>query len=423
MSLIEGSSNEESGEDSEKKRMENVRILQKTFYQTSDRASGDDEPQSRLEEESGIVTNLPLWRVGWVETPGRSNCLNVHEGQYTNMFEKILSGPEPWYVGHLHLPGGFKMTRTKQKRFDLKTWRDELDDDMRFEELERSAVVGCLLRITDYRRTVDGRLILLVHAMERFVVESVVQHFPYSVANCQILPDIEDVVDGADENFTKRSRAVAAVHSFQYHDYEYDKIKLPLPENVEYLPPEGIPVKDISKVLPFAYYSSDDTSLDKIKDAPAISSSFFIGGDTPLEQKLRNGGVLRNPTFIPGPQSENRRTTDIDVLETLLWLALDDFCRNTGFILPEEILCLLPLGLDYLEMDSPKSRLSYKYPARRRQRRLSYLAPVLLENFEIGAEMRQNWLNTPSTQARLGAVLERYELINHSMMPQIGEFE
>lgn len=423
LSPLDGGTSGESNEKAEKKRMEMVRKLQKTFYKPTDGSSGDEEPQPRLDEESGIVTDLPLWRVGWIETPGRSNCLNVHEGQYTNMFEKILSGPKPWYVGHLHLPGGFKMTRTDEERFNLKTWRDELDDVNRFEESERSAVVGCLMRITDYRRTVDGRLILLVHAMERFVVERVVQHFPYSVADCQILPDTEDIVNGADENFTKRSRAVAVKTSFEYHNYEYDEINLPLPGDVEYLPPEGIPAGDIAKVLPFAYYSTDDMSLEKIKKAPEISSSGFLGGEPTLEQQLKNGGVLRDPAFIPGPKAENRRTTDINVLETLLWLELDDFCRNTGFVLPEEILGLMPRGLDYLHMDPPKRRLSEKYPVVRRQRRLSYLAPVLLENIEIGAGMRQDWLDTPSTQARLGAVLERYEFINDSMTSRLGEFE
>mmetsp|Transcript_31725 Transcript_31725/g.36411 ORF Transcript_31725/g.36411 Transcript_31725/m.36411 type:complete len:159 (+) Transcript_31725:71-547(+) len=67
----DGDEEESRSEDSsEKKRMENVRRLQKTFYQsnTNDRGAtsngdgddNDDEPQPRLEEESGIVTNLPL---------------------------------------------------------------------------------------------------------------------------------------------------------------------------------------------------------------------------------------------------------------------------------------------------------------------------------------------------------------------------
>lgn len=373
-----------------------------------------------LQRDTGIVTNLPLWRVGWVETPGRANCLNVHEGQYTHMFETILSQPKPWFVGHLHLPGGFKMARTEEERYELKTFKDEIEDEKRFQEDERSAVVGTMMRITDYRRLEDGRLILLVHAMERFVVDRVVQHYPYSIADCQILPDTETLPEGADENFCKLARAAAVVKSFQYHDYEYDHVMLPLPKETAYLPTEGIPATAISKVLPFAYYSSDDSTLDPIEETSSGQSSSFHGGQPPLEIILQNGGILSDPPFIPGPESVNRRSMDLNAIETLLWLALDDFCRCTGFTLPEEILCLMPRDLDYLDMDPPKERISPKYPALRRQLRLSYLAPALLENLEIGAGMRQAWLNTPSTKVRLAAVLERYELINTSM---VGRFQ
>merc|ERR1712008_147859 len=120
----------------------------------------------------------------------------------------------------------------------------------------------------------------------------------------------------------------------------------------------------------------------------------------------------KDPPFFPGPETINRRTTNVNVLETLLWLALDDFCQSTRFVLPEEILCLMPPTLDYLEMKGPKRRVSSKYPALRRQQRLSYLAPVLLESVEIGAGMRQTFLNAPTTQVRLAAVLERFEFIN-----------
>jgi hypothetical protein len=96
LSSPSSSSNEENEEE---RRMELVRQLQKTFYQSS---TTDDEPY--LEESTGRMCNLPLWRVGWVEVPGRANCLNVHEGHYTNMFEKLLaSSLETKYFGHLHL--------------------------------------------------------------------------------------------------------------------------------------------------------------------------------------------------------------------------------------------------------------------------------------------------------------------------------
>mmetsp|Transcript_2015 Transcript_2015/g.5807 ORF Transcript_2015/g.5807 Transcript_2015/m.5807 type:complete len:522 (+) Transcript_2015:96-1661(+) len=432
----------------ERERMAAVRALQKTFYQSSaaDSSSDDDgglpdtttlaPPQ--LQPSTGILTNLGLWRVGWVETPGRANCLNVHEGQYTHLFETVLSQPKPWYVGHLHLPGGFKMARTEEERYDLKTWRDELDDDLRFQQKERSAVVGTVMRISDYRRMEDGRLIILVHPQERFVVDRIVQHFPYSVADVQILPDAEELLlplpqsatnkrSLLDDNFCKIARAAAVQRAFGYHEYEYDStIKLPLSEDVEYLPAEGIPQEAIAKILPFAFYSKDDSSL-QVEDEPSEEINnekeeeeplSFAGGSPPLEQLLKNGGILQDPPFVPGPETINRRTTDVNTLETLLWLALDDFCQSTRFVLPEEILCLMPPELDYLEMAGPAQPLSDKYPSHRRQQRLSYLAPALLEGVEIGAGLRQMYLNAPSTQVRLAAVLERYELVNSNIISQ-----
>lgn len=60
---------------------------------------------------------IQRWRVGWVETPERRNCLNVHDLQYTHMFETILSSTSGGgddddglllYFGHLYLPGGHR---------------------------------------------------------------------------------------------------------------------------------------------------------------------------------------------------------------------------------------------------------------------------------------------------------------------------
>ncbi len=71
-----------------------VRSLQSAYYQSSTVES------TVLERDTGIMRNLPLWRVQWTELLGRSNVLNVHEAIYTNMFETILRAPKPWYVGH-----------------------------------------------------------------------------------------------------------------------------------------------------------------------------------------------------------------------------------------------------------------------------------------------------------------------------------
>lgn len=453
--LLASSSSED---DDEAERMEKVRRLQKTFYAST--SSDGDEPSSsssssggrtEFEESTGRMLNLPLWRVGWVEVPGRSNCLNVHEGHYTNMFEKILrSGDgkcDGWYFGHLYLPGGTESARSGEKRFQLKDWKQEIGDENRFDEKERSSVIGCLMRITDYRRLKDGRLILLVQALDRFLVDTVVESFPHGVAHVQLLPDIEDTIrclprEGAsaaakpDENFGRIARAKAIRRSFDYYDYECNPTPLPLPKDTEYMSPQDVFGPDIAKCLPFCFYSKDDSLLDKIHDEQSVdddtsapqddngegaSDSSFVGGRPLLEDQLRAELVLRDPAPVPGVA--RRQTDDIDALEKLLWLALEDCCRNYKFTLPEEVSCLMPVDMmDYLDIPPPKHPVSEKYSARKRQKRLSYAVPALIENTNIGSAIptRQILLNSPGTRSRLVAILERLELLNNAVL---GQFE
>jgi len=423
--------NKAASSSDDQERMELVRQLQKTFYASS------EEDRVELDETTGRVLNLPLWRVGWVECPGRTNCLNVHEGHYTNMFEKILSDPDPdkWLFGHLHLPGGTSNARSGERRFELKDWLDESQDENRFDERERSAVVGCFMRIADYRRLEDGRLCLLVQAVDRFVVDEVVQSFPHGVAHVQILPDTDQVQlpgDAVDENFGKPARASAVRRSFQYYDYECDRLPLPLPKDSDYLATDSVFGAEIAKLLPFCAYANDDSVLSGIdSDSESKSDSNssgdaeiapqFAGGEPSLEARLQADLILRNPSPLPGVT--RRETDNADALETLLWLALEDLCRNYRFKLPQEILCLMPAAMSYLDLPpAERSPLSDKYPASRRQQRLSYSVPALIENTNIGDPIptRQMLLNTPSTRARLAAVLERIEAMNEAVT---GKFQ
>lgn len=144
--------------------MQAVRSVQSAFYQTTSR----DPPAQSLDLSSGMIYHLPLWRVQWHEVPGRTNVLNVHEPVYTNLFETILHQPPPWYVGHLYLPD----VSLANPKHHLATWQDvPTFDAAPLESLpteeEASTVMGTLLRIADYRRLVDGRLLLLVQAMVR----------------------------------------------------------------------------------------------------------------------------------------------------------------------------------------------------------------------------------------------------------------
>ncbi|KAL3760035.1 hypothetical protein ACHAWU_006583 [Discostella pseudostelligera] len=420
-----------------------------------------------LDPATGKINNLQLWRVGWVETPGRRNCLNVHEMQYTHMFEKLLSSQEdessssqPLYFGHLYLPGGSTSAKSGEERYRLKTWREEWNDETRFTDymkvstrvapeiatlsIDRSAVIGCLMQILDYRRMEDGRLMIFVQALERFVVEEVVDTVPYAVANVQILLDKEELpwekvvvgknsVKDYDENFCKHQRGKTVDACFYYHTYEFDRPRLPVSDKNEkgdekYLTKEDVPWVEISHLLPFAHYSTSDEScldvanekLARTHDASNDTEGGFAGGELSLEQQLWNGGILWEPPRLSSAVNRRSRkdATDLscDTLETLLWLALDDFCSATGFVLPLEVRCLLPPEMDYLNIKS-ETYLSSNYPKLRRQRRLSYMAPELIENIELPMKgMRQVWLNTPSTAQRLLSVLERYEYLNNKLM-------
>jgi hypothetical protein len=450
-------------DDFESRRMDIVRILQKSYYRNIDDDDGFYESgfgsnigtqrRTKFDEATGRFLNLPIWRVGWVETPGRRNCLNVHEGQYTHLFETILAqrgdGNGPLYFGHLYVPGGSAKARSPE--YHLKTWHQELADESRFDPSilntykgssyvnARAAVVGCLMQIVDFRRMNDGRLMILVQSVERFVVDEVVETQPYCVANVQILLDEEELpwtknVHFISEDACKYLRGDAVGASFYYHDYEFDKPKLPIPDNREkvddseqYLSKDDVPWVSISKLLPFAHYSTDDVSLDKANeklDNAQISSlamSEEASGTLPLEQQLQNGAILWKPPPLLSSNVIIRRKQDLDdcdVLETLLWLALDDFCRASGFVLPEEVACLLPPEMDYIDI-KPETTLSQKYPKIRRQQRLSYLAPALIENLDVGKELRQVWLNTPSIKARLAGALERFDCLNNELM---GEY-
>jgi hypothetical protein len=374
----------------------------------------------------------------------------------------------PLYFGHLYLPGGSSSARSGERRYRLKTWREELDDEHRFDDhvtsatladpnvktprVDRSAVVGCLMQVIDHRRMVDGRLVVLVQGLERFVVDEIIDTRPYAVANVQILLDEEELPwerrrdhseggttrkdkrpemtrDDEDACSILRGRAITA--SFGYHDYEFDGQKLPGGEmEKNYLTKNDVPWMQISSILPFARYSDDERCLDAANDMSARVTNEIIldddargSGRLPMEKELWNGGILWEPPRIPSTVGRHRRDKlDCDALEMLLWIALEDFCRGSGFALPEEVRCLMPPEMDYLDFAvTADSSLSREYPKLRRQRRLSYLAPALIENLELPMKgMRQVWLNTPSTAARLLGALERYEYLNNKMM---GEFE
>jgi hypothetical protein len=235
-------------------RMKLVRQLQKSFYKDEEgpklSVAATEASSSELSPDAVTTTtisNLPLWRVQWTELPGSQNVLNVHVPHYTNMFQKILKGKSrKWgddesaddsedvdvqqqhYFGHIFLPGG----------------SENLDDPS---YALQEGDIGTLMTISDARQQSDGRLTLIVQALERFEIQRVERsHSPYAIADVAILPDFEQLLDVGimkitiddaaaavrddasddDTNTDKQNRALAVSEAFANHPFEYRRVSI-----------------------------------------------------------------------------------------------------------------------------------------------------------------------------------------------------
>jgi Lon protease-like protein len=463
-----------------RRRMAIVRSLQMAYYKPSPANSGKDDESilvsrgSSLNEATGELLNLPLFRAPWWEVPGRSNVLNIHEPIYTNMFEKILYGPKPWCFGHLYLKDGSRNLKTDNPRLQLETWQTSPKD-------AESAVLGCLMNISDYRRLADGRLLLLVHAMERFVVTKVQQKLPYSIVEAQILPDAEEIDPAVDFglDFSELDlavpRALAVQESVRYHAYEYDRDHvLPLQDRPD-MTVSDIAGRDIARVLPYCPFSKTleppiPNYNQELPTPPSKQQVSTENGDPlpSLEYRLLCQGVYQTP--LADPEYPQRHDLSADELEYELWLAINNFLIQSRTPVSPVLLGLLPLHLDIWpdtvpvmskatattetgqnstmtsssssssmtakpfalkqivsdlaaldSMDHDFVQVSRDYPPHRRQRRLSYSAAHLLESTsDVANALRPKLLAIPSTRQRLRMVLEQFDLWQEAKW---GEFQ
>lgn len=468
------SGKDDDDEEEFRRRMAVVRSLQMSYYKPSAQAGEDTIPsRSTLNEATGELMDLPLFRAPWWEVPGRSNVLNIHEPIYTNMFEKILYGPKPWCFGHLYLKDGSRNLKSKEPQFQLESWDTTPKD-------AESAVLGCLMNISDYRRLADGRLLLLVHAMERFVVTKVQQKLPYSIATAQILPDAEEIDPAVDfgSDFSEKDlalpRALAIQESVRYHAYEYDRDHvLPIDDRPD-IKVSDIMGKDIARVLPYCPFSKNsDLPIPnyhpELPEESLKSDTTSNNDDLPsLEYRLLCQGVYQTP--LVDPEFSQRHNLSADELEYELWLAINNFLIQTRTPVSPVLLGLLPIHLDIwpnsipsipmstttwmasrnnknsteLDINTPSQpfalkqivsdlasldavdhdfvQVSPEYPPHRRQRRLSYSAAHLLEsNSDVANnELRPKLLAMPSTRQRLRMVLEKFDMWQEAKW---GEFQ
>jgi ATP-dependent protease La (LON) substrate-binding domain len=398
-----------------------------------------------------------------------------------NRFESILhnENDKPWYIGHLYLPEGSANMRKNpptnnndNRPYQLKTWEEEIADNSKentdhdTQSRSRSAVVGTLMRIADYRRMQDGRLLVLVEAMERFVVTNVKQEVPYSIADVQLLPDTEEVdpdfcwVAGSTEGDVRDARSLALQESFvRYHPYEYDEaFKLPIDKKNDLQTTDihgslltlVVPYVPLSKTADLAQLNNRPLDFDKMDarnddetEAREMTVEIWddqqhhnahVSDEQPcLEHQLLQGGIFKD---FKHPD-ESVMNLSFEELEYRVWMEINNFLKSTKTPVSPALLGLLPPNVEwptnfYLRKiaDDIASRTDLKHnfvpvspllPLHRRLRRLSYSVTTLVENKPGMDQLRQQLLETPSTRARLALILETLE--DYNSVSVWGEFE
>lgn len=368
-------------------RMELVKKLQKSFYK--------DEAGITVHECT--IENLSLWRVQWTELPGFQNVLNCHVAHYTHMFMKILSLEKPWYFGHLYLPGGSENLENPLYRLDG----------------EMATLTGVLMRVADYKQLEDGRLLLIVQALERFRVVEATQHSPYAVATVELLPDEELMeIHSSNKDEEVDGRAAAVAESRRWESFEF----------------RNVAVEDAGGgVSPLANFDAS-ALLDMNGSTATTHSSDSVGAKQVLE------------------------------LEHDVWVSLDLMIRlltavnpstNTQVPIPTQLLGLFPTNNKWpkgFRLDSFATQLQRQemvvgtmskspfclvdraapsYPPLRRAHRLSYAIWVLLDSIIAGGgapqTTRQDILEMSSTKTRLLEAKTRIDAINMALQQALEQ--
>lgn len=410
--------------------MEMVRKLQKSFYTTTANPSSITSTLNTnnddLDTEEGglsiggpsniyyesqdetkinlinptIIQNLPLWRVQWTELPGYQNMLNVWQPQYTHMFRTILGSgsaeSKPWYFGHVFLENGSENLYNPE--YSVNDF-----DPITKQSNSKACLTGCLMQIVDYKENDDGRLTIIVQALDKFriVPNSVVVnysdlknegefsdmlngitvaddfgmddpskfHHTYDTATVELIPD-EELVEmhyyepnsalniykeafGSNEDeeqdiITKWEAAsvCATTEGYHFKDFEFSHI-----EDVENV------LEATTGMTPIANHDENEakmldwTSFDVLSDSVQKYYNFKM-----FEQKTQV-----NPTrILPFPSASNtkkeyeERVENLIELEYQTWVGLDKMIQlliklNTNNAvdvpIPTQVLGLLP---DYI---------------------------------------------------------------------------
>ena len=393
-------------------RMKLVRELQKTFYKDEEAPTVQVglETDASLQDTIALSTiqNLPLWRVQWTELPGSQNVLNVHVPHYTNMFQKILKGQSKkwgdhddendgtnggdYYFGHIFLPGG----------------SENLDNP---DYALREGDVGTLMRVCDSRQQSDGRLTLVVQALEKFEISSVVRsHSPYAIADVSVRIDDEQI-GNEDEKEDATTKAVSK--AFANHPFEYRKVSI---DECEITSDDGTVVG--LSVSPLSNFDATQTIVDATDDGgdsvAVAESEVWIQLDELLKllRIASNGVGVPVPTQLMGllPQSRSVASQDGNVVQEE-WPS--NFGLDAVVTTMEEKATSTVVGT---HSKSPFVRVSpTNYSALRRAQRLSYVVWTLTDSIALPVEEPEYKSYSPETILGLTSTEERLKLAQDKM--------
>ena len=398
-------------EEERRQRMEYVRQVQRAFY--------SEEKGLREIEPDGTLRDVPLWRVQWTELPGFQNVLNVWQPHYTHMFMSVVNGPRPWYFGHVHLPGGTESLNKTEYRLEKGT---------------RAPLTGVLMQVGDYKQLDDGRLVIVVQALERMEVVEAQRHVPYSIATIRLAPDEELVAHqlGADAGRSwGAARAAAVAEALHWHPFEVRSIGSDLLDGSSMkAAPIGV---GVSPLAAFDVGAPIDELAARAEQVCADGASAARADDSDDE---------------PAPASPADGAA-VPALEYEVWVGLDALVRllmelnpqaDAEVPVPTQMLGLVPrdppkpwpLGFYFDQLaarldregasvgtysQAPFVHVPREYPARRRAQRLSFAVWVLLDPLVEGAreQARQPVLETKDTASRLRAAIARISEINAAL--------
>ena len=202
--------------------------LRRTFHDSPDESEALSAAKDA--ERLGLYLDLALCRWSFNLLPHHRTALNVHQPQYTLMFEGLLAKPRPWLYFHVMLPGGVA---------NLDNPEYALVPD------SKAPLTGTLMEIVAVQREADSRLSLIVQGLSRGIVLRPTQTLPFSRGDVQLLPDDEALTVSArrarrflastragdvaaEREGLDRRLAMAAAQAEEAHWHDYENANLTL---------------------------------------------------------------------------------------------------------------------------------------------------------------------------------------------------